>query len=159
MEAPIDYHILLCLGILLAMFLSDMPKKAIVAFVVIIQICTAIMDYKLSGSESWSPFYSASIAEALGAMLIIFCARYAKNGFERKYFLLNAAFLWASAAIVPLFRYDIIIAHVDYVFYSQMVASLHLLAMLILSDGIRKFARSINDILSSDRSSISNLRG
>lgn len=154
MLTPFD--IFLALGILLAMFWSDMPKKAVVAFIVCIHLSITAIDYFLTG---WLEYYIASSTEALGAILIIFCARHAKNGFERKYFLLNAAFLWASAAIVPLFRYDIIIAHVDYVFYSQMVASLHLLAMLILSDGIRNFARSINDILSSDRSSISNLRG
>ena len=154
MITPFD--IFLALGILLAMLLSDMPKKAVVAFVVCIHLSITTMDYFLTG---WIEYYIASIAESIGAMLVISCTGYARNELERKYFLLNGAFLWASAAIVPLFRYDIIVAHVDYVFYSQMVATLHLLAMLILSDGIRNFARSIHDIFSSDRSSISNLRG
>lgn len=155
MITPFD--LFLALGILLAMFLSEQPKRAVVAFVVLVQLVGVINDYLIP--SGWLDYYIGSILESIGAMVIIFCTTYARNRFERGYFLLNAAFLWASAAIVPLFRYDIIVYHSDYVFYSQMVASLHLLAMLILSDGIRNFARSINDILSSNRSGISNLRG
>lgn len=163
------FEALLFLGVLLAMILSEMPKKAVVAFVVLIMLSGIWMDntghdyliasYPWLTEMRWFEYYIASITESIGAIAIMFASRYTKNESERRYFLLNGAFLWASAAVVVLFKYDLILYHVDYIYYSQLVALSHLLVMLILSDGIRNLARSVNDSFSSHRSRLFNLRG
>lgn len=154
MVTPFDA--MLAVGILLAMFLSEMPKKAVVAFIVLVHLSITTMDHFLTG---WIEYYIASMTESIGAMLIIFCTRYARNATERGYFLLNAAFLLLSAAIVPLFKYDLIVYHSDYLFYSQMVAFFHLASLLALADGTRNLVRTINDSVHRIGSSILGLRG
>lgn len=148
------FDTMLALGILLAMFLSEHPKKAVVAFIVLIHLSITTMDYFLTG---WIEYYIASMSESIGAAVIIFCTRFARNATEKAFFWINSAFLLLSASIVPLFKYDIILYHSDYVYLSQMVAFLHLTALLWFADGTRNIVRSTYDLFHSIRGRLSGL--
>lgn len=158
------FDIFLWLGILLAMFLSKRPKQGAVAIVAIIASAGVLIDYwfpkdLVESLGLWIEYFLASSLEATGAILLTFWATMLKKRADAQYFYLMAAFLLASSSVVVLFRNDVIVTQADYIFYAQLVAVLHLLTMLIFSDGIRNLARSTYDILSSNRSGLSNLRG
>lgn len=138
------------------MLLSKQPKRGVAAFIALIQLSIVCVDFSLDG---WIKYYVISSTESLGAILLIFCTKYARNRTDIIYFRLMSAFLLLSALTVPLFRYDLILYHKHYVIAFQIIACAHILIMLLFADGTRNLTRGISDSLHSIGSSLFGLRG
>ena len=150
MIADIDF--IIPLGILVAMFLSNEPKKSAIAVIIFISLSIIAIDYFLSG---WITLYLASIIESSGAIGLILAARYLKEFKDRIFFRLMGLLLLLSSGVAYVFISGSI-AHSNYVLISEVVAVIHLITMLSLSDGIRNFVGNIRNIIIADRGRTAN---
>jgi len=132
------------LGILLAMLLSQQPKKTAIALCGIISVTLTAVDYFTGG---WIYYYCAIVIEFAAFLLLMVSGRYFKKFEDRVFFRALSAFFLVSAGITAAFTFEYIAAHKDYVFVSHSVALAHVAFMLGFSDGIRKLARDIRHSL------------
>ena len=121
------------------MLFSDMPKRAVIAAIVLMTLCAMIYNSFFSG---WMAFYALSMSESMLAVAITMWSKFQKEAKDRRFFYIMAGFLLTSAAIVPLFRYDVL-TFTEYLTVAQGVAVAHVLTMLTYSDGIRHLARNL----------------
>jgi len=136
----------LIVGILLAMGMSSEPKKSAIAVILYASLLGRGLDYFFDG---WIVMNMASIVESMGAILLLAYARKLEYK-DRIFFRMMSTFLLASAALVPLYKYDIIVLHGDYVAISHAIALTHLTFMLIFSDGFGIVARNLRNNLLAD---------
>ena len=142
MITPFDACLLV--GILVAMLLSSEPKKSAIAGVLIIASLGIALDYLFDG---WVVMNLASIIESMGAILLFTYARKLEKYKDRVFFRMMSAFLFASAATVPLYRWNVNVEPRDYVNLSHAVAISHLTFMVAYSDGIRNVARNFRSYI------------
>lgn len=139
MEFVTPFDVLIFLGTLAAMLMATMPKRAVMASILLVTIWAMIFN---SFFDGWSAFFALSMTEGMVAIAIIMWSRFQKFQADRRFFYIMAAFLWISAATVPLFRYDVI-NFKEYIALAQGLAVAHVLSMLMFSDGIRNLARNL----------------
>ena len=147
-----DIDIIIPLGILLAMLLSNEPKKSAIAVIIFISLSIIAIDYFVTG---WITLYLASIIESSGAIGLIIAARYLAEFKDRIFFRLMGLLLLLSSGVAGAFIFGYT-AHSNYVFISEVVAVIHLITMLSLSDGIRNFAGNMRDSLITSRGGFTN---
>jgi len=146
MSIPFDAFVFI--GLLVAMYLSSEPKKTSIAVVAYVALIIRALDYFFDG---WIVMNMVSITESLGAILLLSYASTLKHHKDRVFFRMMSVFLLVSAATVPLYRYDIIYLHGDYVAISHAIALTHLTFMMIFSDGIGIVARNLRNNLFTHR--------
>ena len=140
MTTPFDAFVFI--GILLCMLFSSEPKKSAIARVLYLALIIRGLDYFFDG---WLVMNLVSIVESMGAILLLSYARSLAKRIDRVFFRMMSAFLLMSAATVPLYRYDFIYLHADYVAISHAIALCHLAFMGIYSDGIRLVIRNLRN--------------
>ena len=151
MITPFDA--LIFAGILISMLMSSEPKKWAIAVVLYISLIIIGMDFFFDG---WVVMHLVSIIESMGAILLFSYARKLEKYKDRVFFRMMSAFLLASAATVPLYKYSINFEPRDYVNLSHAIALCHLTFMVAYSDGFRNVARNFRDYLFDHRSHSAN---
>jgi len=134
---------LIFIAILLALLLSDQPKRAAVALCTIALVLMIALDSLIKG---WAFYYLAVFIEVSAALILMNVAntklRIREN---RMYFRALAAFFLISGGIALAFITDLIVAHRDYVFYSHAIAVAHVAFMVVYSDGTRNALGTLAD--------------
>ena len=131
--------------ILMAAIFSREPKKSAIG-IVCIALCGVVISYTyLDGILS---YYIAAMIESTAAVVIMMHGKLLDRS-DRIYFRVMSSFLLASSLITISFSLNIIVLHASYVLYSEAITIAHILAITIMSDGvkngmdfIRSFVRS-----------------
>ena len=92
----------------------------------------------LTDDPIWVPAYLMFIFQSfMAGMLILytFSLRYAK---ERRFFLAMAAFILFANALIPAYRFDLIVAPETYLLLYHVTAILQVLTVFCYSDGTTK---------------------
>lgn len=134
-------------GVLGCMLFSTEPKRTAMLCVLACHTATVLVsNYVPNFLGAWTSFYISGFAEFTGAAFLIW---YSQRIFhDRLFFFLMAFMLWFSALTGGMYKYDIIHAYADYVTVSETIAIIHLVTMLMFTDGIRNGIGYIYDGLS-----------
>lgn len=134
------FDIIVSILILIVMWKTTMPKQVVIGLVGLCAASVTLYDHFLDG---WTPYYLGSITETIAAIAIIRYSRDLRH--DKPFFHLMAFLLLMSSFLSMLFKYDVIVAHSDYVAASQSLAMVHVALMIIYSDGLRGLIGSISD--------------
>lgn len=142
------FDVFVFLAILLAMLLSRQPKRTAVALCALVTVVLMAIDHFSSG---WIYYYSAIVIEFSALVVLLALARRYKKYQDRLFFRIMAAFLWGSTLVSVLFTFGYITEHSAYYEYASMVAFMHVVFMLVYSDGFRIACGNIRDSFPSAR--------
>ena len=165
MDSQYFFEFAVFLVILVIMLMSSQPKKAAL-FVCVVVACLGLVITIGNESGLISTFFIYPIAatvEGLAGMLLVYLSRFVIQAKERRYFYIMAGFLFASgginSAVMTLYNHSDLFSFSVYTFFFHSVAVMHILAMLILSDGSRTIIRNLRDFGYTLRNGISRQRG
>ena len=139
------FDLIIFLGALTAMLLSSMPKKAVMALVVMVSIWGVGINMIFVPDES---IHLAGVIECVYALAIICFARFQRKRETRIFFWIMAGFLLLSTTVSQVFipLNDLgFMSQSQYVVTIRTVTLAHILSMLTFSDGIQNLVRSVGN--------------
>lgn len=129
--------------ILMAAVFSREPKKFAISV-----ICIALSGVVISSIylEGMVAYYVAAMIESTAAVVIMMYGKLLDKS-DRIYFRTMASFLVVSSLITIAFPLDIIVLHASYALYSEAITIAHIIAILIMSDGVKNGLGIVRDFI------------
>lgn len=151
-----DFDWLIGIGILLAIWFSNQPKRSAVVFVLFVAASVKAIDVFVDAGNGWLAIYLTAILEASAAILMILMAVKLPELKDRQFFWLMAVMLWISSGVTLAFIKIGLPFWGEYIFMTELISVIHLLIMLSFSDGIRNFIGSLRNSFIANRGGFTN---
>ena len=150
------FEALIIIFLLFAMLITTHPKKLAVAIVVLIALVDRLIEYYgLQWAESFGSLMGISfiesawmradmivVAQCLTSMLLIYISILLGSANDRLFFRIMALFLILTSALIPLYRFDVILSWSAYTNMYHALATLQVFIVYWFSDGFRDFSRN-----------------
>jgi len=158
------FEILVIVFLGLGMFTTSMPKMAAISLVItVLAIDSLINLYGLVWAEaivalipaltigeesSWIKGYMVVLVQSITALILFFSAHWCDSREDRLFFRIMALFLFASALIIPLYKFGVIYEFSQYTLFYHTIDIIMVFTVFYFSDGTKQLIGSLRDTLS-----------